>query len=170
MMRGSYAAKAPAPYGLPPATFIHIFGMINSTGVAPVSRSANYTAVLISARMIFVKSSKSLKSSSLFLSLWNASFTRRSNAFTRFSAASINIIVVSRAFSISRTATRLKNVVFSIYNYLFACFGVVILLFRRGASALAPYSGLYRLCFKPHFPLSTYISADILLLRCVYGI
>jgi hypothetical protein len=68
-MRGSYAAEALAPYGLPPTTFIYIFGVVNSAGVASVSRSTNYIVVLISARMIFVKSSKSLKSSSLFLSL-----------------------------------------------------------------------------------------------------
>jgi hypothetical protein len=101
-MRGSYAAKTLAPYGLPPATFTHIFGVVNSTSIAPVLRSTVCTVVLISARMIFIKSSKSLRSSSLFLSLWNASFTRRSNAFTRFSAASINVVAVSRAFSISR--------------------------------------------------------------------
>jgi hypothetical protein len=68
-MRGSCAAKALAPHGLPPATFTHVFGVVDGAGVAPVSRSAVYTAVLISARMIFVKSSKSSKSSSLFLSL-----------------------------------------------------------------------------------------------------
>jgi hypothetical protein len=68
-MRGSCAAEALAPHGLPPTTFTHVFGVVNSTGIAPVSRSANYTIVLISARMIFVKSSKSSKSSSLFLSL-----------------------------------------------------------------------------------------------------
>jgi hypothetical protein len=68
-MRDSYAAKAPASYGLPPATFTYIFNIINSAGIAPVSRNTIYTAVLISARIIFVKSLKSLKSSSLFLSL-----------------------------------------------------------------------------------------------------
>jgi hypothetical protein len=139
-MRDSYAAKALALYGLPLTTFIYIFGVINSINIALISRNIIYIIVLISARMIFVKSSKSLKSSSLFLSL-----------------------------SISRTATKLKNVVFSIYSYLFAYSGVVVSLFRRGASALAPYSGLYRLYFKPYFPLSTHISADMLLLRCMYS-
>jgi hypothetical protein len=68
-MRGSYAAEALALYGLPPATFTYIFGIINSINIAPVLRSTIYTAVLISTRMIFVKSSKSLKSLSLFLLL-----------------------------------------------------------------------------------------------------
>jgi hypothetical protein len=69
IIRGSYAAKALASHGLPPTTFIYIFGIINSANIALVSRNTIYTAVLISARMIFVKSSKSLKSSSLFLLL-----------------------------------------------------------------------------------------------------
>jgi hypothetical protein len=68
-MRGSYAVKAPALYGLPPTTFTYIFGIVNSISIALVSRNTIYTVVLISVRMIFVKSSKSLKSSSLFLSL-----------------------------------------------------------------------------------------------------
>jgi hypothetical protein len=68
-MRGSYAAEAPAPYGLPPITFTYIFGIVNSINIALVLRSIIYTAVLISTRMIFIKSSKFLRFSSLFLSL-----------------------------------------------------------------------------------------------------
>jgi hypothetical protein len=68
-MRGSYAAKALTLYGLPPITFIYIFGVINNISITPVSRSTIYTAVLISTRIIFIKSLKSLKSSSLFLLL-----------------------------------------------------------------------------------------------------
>jgi hypothetical protein len=68
-MRGFYAAKALAFYGLSPATFIYIFNIINSTDIALILRSIIYTVVLISARIIFIKSSKSLKFSSLFLLL-----------------------------------------------------------------------------------------------------
>jgi hypothetical protein len=68
-MRGFYAVKAPAFYGLPSATFTYIFGIINNTSIALVLRSAIYIAVLISTYIIFIKSSKSLKSSSLFLLL-----------------------------------------------------------------------------------------------------
>jgi hypothetical protein len=68
-MRGSYAAKTPASHGLPPITFIYIFGIVNSINIALVLRNIIYTVVLISARIIFIKSSKSLRSSSLFLLL-----------------------------------------------------------------------------------------------------
>jgi hypothetical protein len=109
-MRGSCAAGAPAFHSLPLATFAHVFDIINGVGVEPVSRSTAYTVVLISVWMILTISSL------LVLSLWGASFTRRSSAFTRFSAASIKIIVVSRAFSTSRAVTRLKKVVFSVLS------------------------------------------------------
>jgi hypothetical protein len=69
IIRDSYAAKALTPYGLPPIIFIYIFGIVNSANIALVSRNIIYIVVLIFIRMIFVKSSKSLKSSSLFLSL-----------------------------------------------------------------------------------------------------
>jgi hypothetical protein len=69
MIRGSYAAKALVLYDLPPATFTYIFGIINSANIALVSRNIIYIVVLISIRMIFVKSLKFLKSSSLFLLL-----------------------------------------------------------------------------------------------------
>jgi hypothetical protein len=98
------------------------------------------------------------------------SFIRRFNAFTCFLTTSINIITVSRVFSISRITIKLKNIIFNIYNYLFVYSGVVVSLFRRGTSALAPYSKLYRLYSKPYFPLSTHINADILLLRYIYSI
>jgi hypothetical protein len=68
-MRGSYAAEALVPYGLPLTTFIYIFGIVNSISIALVLRSAIYTAVLISTYIIFIKSSKSLRSSLLFLLL-----------------------------------------------------------------------------------------------------
>jgi hypothetical protein len=68
-MRGSYAAKTLAFYGLPPITFTYIFDIINNINIALISRSTIYTIILIFTYIIFVKSSKSLKSSSLFLSL-----------------------------------------------------------------------------------------------------
>jgi hypothetical protein len=68
-MRGSYATKAPVSYGLPPIMFAYIFGIVNSISIALILRNVIYTVILISARMIFIKSSKSLRSSSLFLLL-----------------------------------------------------------------------------------------------------
>jgi hypothetical protein len=68
-MRGSYAVKTLVFYGLPSTTFIYIFGIVNNISIALVLRNTIYIVVLISIRIIFIKSSKSLKSSSLFLSL-----------------------------------------------------------------------------------------------------
>jgi hypothetical protein len=68
-MRDSYAAEALAFYDLSLITFIYIFDIINSASIALISRNTIYTVVLISIYIIFVKSSKSLKSLSLFLLL-----------------------------------------------------------------------------------------------------
>jgi len=68
---------------------------------------------------------------------------------------------VSRAFSVLCAATKLKNSIFSVSSCLSPCSGSVFSFSWRGASALAPYSGLKRLCSKLQLLLSMYIGADI---------
>ena len=63
------------------------------------------------------------------LLLRDASLTRRSNAITRASAASIKAAAILRAFSVSRAITRLKNIVFSNFSYLFPGLGAAYSLY-----------------------------------------
>jgi hypothetical protein len=44
---------------------------------------------------------------------------RRFSAITRVLTASMKIVVISKAFSVSRVTIRLKNVIFSDFNYSF---------------------------------------------------
>jgi hypothetical protein len=58
---------------------------------------------------------------------------RRFNAFTRISAISIKVFVISRVFSVLLAVIRLKKVVFNNFSRLF---------FSSGAVTFISYSGL----------------------------